>query len=121
MERLSRLLDADALTAREQEFYWLWIFATTAYGVGDILTTLTILSADTGVAEGNVVISYLFAVLGHPGFIALKLLVFFGALAVSVTAAEYWQDRHLYYGPPLILAVLGTLVTANNLHLVLQT
>ncbi len=116
MEFPHRLVRGDALIGREQEFYWLWIGATAAYGVGDIVTTLTILMFDVGVRETNLLMKQAFESLGHTGIILLKLFVFFTCLSISLYAAEK-LDWPLYYAPPVILAAFGGLVTTHNLGL----
>lgn len=113
----SRLLGRTVLAHRRTEFYLLWIGATLAYGVGDLLTTLYFMTNDLGIVEANRLITLVVDAFGHGGFVGLKLLVFLTALAISVLAAEYWNDRTLYYGPPLLLIVLGSVVTINNLYL----
>lgn len=117
MGRLDTMLAGEAILEGEQQFYWLWILATIAYGVGDILTTLTILTVDLGIQEANLLIRHAFTHLGQWGVVGLKLGVFIGAIALSVAAAELWDDRDLYYAPPIVLILMGTVVTANNLYL----
>ncbi|MFB6104205.1 MAG: hypothetical protein ABEJ57_03855 [Halobacteriaceae archaeon] len=114
---LRTMLAGEAIQQADQRFYWLWIVATLAYGVGDILTTLTILIADVGIREANLLLRHAFEHLGEWGVVALKLGVFVGALGVSVAGAELWEDPELYYTPPLVLIVIGTVVTTYNLYL----
>lgn len=113
-----RLLRSESLSGREQGFYWLWIGATSAYGVGDIVTTLTILYFDVGVRESNLLLQRAFDSFGQSGIIALKFAVFLTCLVISLYAAEQleWQ---LYYAPPAILIAVGTFVTAHNLRLMI--
>lgn len=118
MELASRLLRSESLIGREQEFYWLWILATTAYGVGDIVTTLTILYFDVGVREGNLLMQRAFDGFGQNGIIALKFAVFLGCLSISLYAAEK-LDWPLYYAPPVILFIVGLFVTMHNLRLMI--
>lgn len=99
--------------------YGLWIGATLVYGVGDLLTTLTILTVDLGIDESNLLIRHVFTNLGVWGIVAMKLAVFVVAVTISLVVAARWQDRVLYYAPPIILIVLGGLATANNLYLLL--
>lgn len=108
-----------AVPARRHVFYGLWLVAALAYGLGDLLTTVTILTSATHVAETNLLITVVFDALGNAGLLALKLTVLLCGLWVSVTAITHWEAHHLSYGPPVILATLGTLVTAHNVHLVL--
>lgn len=85
MNRVTRLLRSESLLGREQEFYWLWIGTTTAYGVGDIVTTLTILYFDVGVREANLIMQRAFDGFGQNGIIALKFAVFFTCLTITCT------------------------------------
>lgn len=117
MEHTTRLLGHGVITYRRFEFYLLWTVATLVYGVGDILTTLYFLTYDVGIVEGNQIVALVVEHFGHGGFVGMKLVIFMFALAISVIAAEYWNDRLMYYGPPLILILLGSIVTINNLHL----
>lgn len=119
MGHIDRLVLGEKLLGKEQEFYWLWIFAVTAYGVGDLVTTITILEFDVGVNEANLLLQQIFDSMGQTGLIGLKLAVFFLCLTVSMIAVEYWDDWPMYYAPPVILIGLGSLVTANNLYLFL--
>lgn len=114
----TRLLRSESLLGREQEFYWLWIGATSAYGVGDIVTTLVILHFDIGVRESNLLVQRLFDSFGQNGLIAFKFAIFITSLAISLYAAEQ-LDWELYYAPPAILIAVGTIVTAHNLRLML--
>lgn len=120
MGHVDRLLLGEKLAGKEQEFYWLWIFATATYGVGDMVTTITILEFDVGVREANLLLKYIFDSLGHGGLIGLKIFVFVACLTVSLIALEYWDDWPMYYLPPLLLIGLGTAVTVNNLYLFLM-
>lgn len=101
----------------EREFYWLWILATTAYGVGDVVTTIALVEFTTQFAEANPIVA--FALYGHglPGLIAVKLGAFFGCLAISVVSIRAWNDRYLYALPPLVLLVVGSVTTILNLRL----
>ncbi|WP_435102376.1 hypothetical protein [Halarchaeum sp. P4] len=101
------------------EFYWLWIFATSAYGVGDVLTTLTLTWYVPHVAEGNPLMAAAIETFGVSGLIAWKLLAFAGCLAISLRAARTWNDRFTYYLPPVVLTLVGTFFTVYNLRLLL--
>lgn len=109
----------DESVGSEQEFYWLWIAATTAYGVGDIVTTIALVSFAPAVQEANPLVNLGLDTLGLPGLVVLKLVVFFILLAISVTAMHVWNDRFLYAFPPLLLAILGTVLTARNIRLLM--
>lgn len=117
MGYIYRILFSEKIVGKEQEFYWLWIFAGMTYGVGDMVTTITILEFDVGVNEANFLVQQIFSSWNYLGLIGLKLAVFSLCITISVVALEYWNDRPMYFVPPLILTGLGSLVTANNLYL----
>lgn len=119
MGHLNRLLRGEKLGGKEQQFYWLWILATVTYGVGDMVTTITILEFDVGVEESNLLLKQIFDSLGKSGLIGFKILIFLIFLMVSLSAIEFWDDWPLYYLPPLILIAVGLIVTTNNLLLFL--
>jgi hypothetical protein len=104
-------IDADEFTA-------LWALPTLTYGVGDLLTTMTVAYAATAVAEANPVVQAALDIGGVAGFVALKLAVLFCALALCLRAARA-DDRLSYYGPPALLAVVGAFLTAYNLRLLI--
>lgn len=110
-------LEGSLAEDREQEFYWLWIFATLGYGVGDIVTTLALIGYSPLVQEGNIIVQWLFAQFGTPGFVAGKLAVFGISFAISLYALRAWEDRVLYYFPPLVLTLVGGFITGNNIYL----
>ena len=102
---------------RVQEFYWLWIFATLGYGVGDIVTTLALIDYHPLVQEGNVLVQWLYSEWGMMGFVSGKLIVFSTCFIVSYLALKTWRDRFLYYLPPLVLTIFGGFVTGYNIYL----
>ncbi|GGM67120.1 hypothetical protein J2752_000075 [Halarchaeum rubridurum] len=102
-----------------EEFYWLWILATTAYGVGDTLTTLTLHRYAPAVVEGNPIVAAVLARFGFAGLAAWKIAVICLCLAVSVRAARQWEDRFSYYFPPVVLTLVGSFFTVYNLRLLL--
>jgi hypothetical protein len=104
-------IDADEFTA-------LWTLPTLTYGVGDLLTTMTVAYAATAVAEANPVVAAALAYGGVTGFVALKLGVLFCAVALCVRAARA-NDRLSYYGLPALLAILGAFLTVYNLRLLI--
>lgn len=110
-------LEGSLAEDREQEFYWLWIFATLGYGVGDMITTLAVIDYHPLVQEGNALVRWLYLQWGVPGFVAGKLLVFATCFAISLIALKRWEDRLLYYFPPLLLTIIGGFVTGYNLFL----
>ena len=110
-------LEGSLAEDRAQEFYWLWIFATLGYGVGDVVTTLAVVGFDPSLKEGNVFVHWVFHLWGIPGFVALKLAVFAVCFVISFYALRAWDDAILYYFPPLVLTVVGGVITGYNLVL----
>ena len=100
-----------------QEFYWLWIFATTTYGVGDIVTTVALVYYAPAIREANPLVEAAIASLGLTGLVGLKLAVFVVCLALSVRAMHAWRDRVLYVLPPVVLGVTGLALTVLNIRL----
>lgn len=100
----------------EREFGWLWLIPLATYGVGDIVTTITLLRFTAAVNELNGLITVVVDTFGLSGFVALKLGVFLACLGISLLGAT-WDDPVLYYFPPIVLSVVGTFVTAMNLQL----
>jgi hypothetical protein len=99
-----------------QRFVHLWLIALATYGVGDIVTTITLLWFTDRVNELNTVVLFAVETYGLPGFVALKLVAFGVALGVSLLGAAT-DDRFLYYLPPVVLSLVGGFVTAFNLRL----
>jgi hypothetical protein len=107
----------DEAVSTEQEFYWLWILATTTYGVGDVVTTIALVYYAPAVRESNPVVSLALDHLGLGGLVALKLAAFFGCLGLSVYAMHAWRDRFVYGFPPFVLALVGLWLTVVNIAL----
>lgn len=95
----------------------MWIFAVTTYGVGDMVTTITILEFDVGVNEANLLLQQVFDSPGEAGLIGLKLAVFFLRLTETMVVVKYRDDWPMYYVPPLIRIGLVSTVTVNNMYL----
>lgn len=102
---------------RTTGFYLLWLAAGFTYGVGDVVSTLYATTAVPGVLEGNPVVYTLLENFGLPGFLSLKLLVFFMLISVSVQGARS-RERFSYYWPPVVMTVLGLLLTGWNVRLI---
>lgn len=98
------------------EFSWLWLLSAATYGVGDIVTTIALVRYSAAVAEGNVLLRVAIEAFGLSGLVGLKLLAFLMCLAITFQGARD-ADSVLYYGPPVILAVVGAFTTAFNLRL----
>jgi hypothetical protein len=99
-----------------EQFVHLWMVPLATYGVGDIVTTITILWFSEKAQEANVLILAAVDAFGLAGFVGLKLLAFGIGIAVSVVGARS-DDPVVYYLPPVVLSVVGTFVTAVNLQL----
>lgn len=100
---------------REAEFYWLWIIATTTYGVGDIVTTVAFFYFHPTLTEANLLVRWAMMTFDLAGIIALKLASFVLIIAFTVVLAHLDTHPLLYYTPPAVLAVLGAYLTAWNL------
>lgn len=94
-----------------------WLAALATYGVGDVVTTIALIYFVPLTTEANPVIRVAIETFGGGGFLALKLLVFYGCIAISIWAGLLVKDRLMFYGPPLVLAVFGGVTTLFNLAL----
>jgi len=117
-------VEADWLTLEgtrfdEVSFSRVWLAALATYGVGDVVTTIAIVSFSDLHVEGNPVVPEAIAAFGGGGFLGLKLLVIYGCLGVSLRVGVGDDDRVLFYGPPLFLALVGAFTTVHNLGLLL--
>jgi hypothetical protein len=106
---MERRLDAAELAV-------LWLVPTLTYGVGDLLTTMTLTYGVPWLREGNPVVVAVFDAGGTAGFAALKIAVLVLGLSVAVRAARD-DDRLSYYATPAFLALLGAALTVHNLRL----
>jgi len=117
---VSRPGDADSrppvYRRRTREFYSLWIAATTTYGVGDVVSTIAFLRYVPAVSEANPLVAGAVDAFGLGGLVALKIAVYLAMLWISVQGANE-GDAHLYYFPPILLALVGAILTASNLRL----
>jgi hypothetical protein len=100
----------------EREFRQLWLIPLATYGVGDIVTTVTLLWFTDEVNELNAVVLFAVDAFGLAGFVGLKLVAFGACLGISLLGA-HWEDAVVYYLPPATLSVVGVFVTAINLQL----
>lgn len=112
-------LDGTPFEGRTDQFYWLWIVATTTYGVGDVVTTIALLHFDASVGEANALLRTAVETFGLAGLVGLKLGVFFLCLGLHVYAIRDTDDPVVVYGPPAVLAVFGAFTTAFNVRLLL--
>ena len=100
-------------------FSSVWLVAAATYGVGDVVTTIAIIWFMPFFTEANPLIQFAVEIFGGGGFLALKLLVFYAVLGISLWAGVPERDRLMFYGPPLVLAVVGAATTLHNLNLML--
>ena len=101
----------------ERSFSNAWLLALATYGVGDIVTTIALLYFMPAFTEANPMVRFAIESFGGGGFLALKLLVFYACLGITIWAGLLAKDKLMFYGPPLALAVFGTATTLFNLSL----
>jgi hypothetical protein len=101
-----------------REFRRLWTVALATYGVGDVVTTVTVLYFSARVNEMNGLVLFVVGAFGQWGLVGLKLGTFLVCIAVSVYGART-GDGVLFYLPPAALAVVGAFATAYNVRLLL--
>jgi hypothetical protein len=102
-----------------REFVWLWIVATTGYGVGDVVTTVALVNYHPAVTEGNPLLARTMETLGLGGLVAAKLVVFGLCFGLSYYAVRVWRDRVMYYFAPVVLLLFGVFFTVYNVRLML--
>jgi hypothetical protein len=112
-------LDGTSFEGQTDQFYWLWIVATTTYGVGDVVTTVTLLYFAESVGEANALVRAAVGEFGLAGLVGLKLGVFLLCVGLQVTALGDSDDWVVVYAPPAVLAVFGAFTTAFNVRLLL--
>lgn len=103
----------------EVSFLRVWLLALAAYGVGDVVTTIAIVWFSPLYMEANPVVAGVIDLFGGSGFVALKLLVFYICLGISLWGGARNDDPVLFYGPPITLGLFGLVATAHNLGLML--
>ena len=100
----------------ERHVAWAWLWALATYGVGDVATTVAIVWFDPRYTEANPVVRAAIEAFGGGGFLAVKLLVLYALLGLSLWGVRD-GDPLFVYGPPLGLGVVGLVATATNLAL----
>ncbi|WP_135825545.1 hypothetical protein [Halorussus ruber] len=115
----SERLDGTAFEGQTDRFYWLWIVAAATYGVGDVVTTITLLSFDSSVGEANALVRAAVDTFGLAGLVGLKIGVFVVCVGVQAHAMDDTDDPVVVYAPPAVLAAFGGFTTAFNLRLLL--
>ena len=98
-------------------FSRVWLLASGTYGVGDVVTTIAIVYFTPGFTEANPAVRLAIETFGGGGFLALKLLVFYCCIGISLWGGVRDDDPLLFYGPPVVLTAFGVVVTAMNLGL----
>ncbi|WP_396613717.1 hypothetical protein ACH9L7_18720 (plasmid) [Haloferax sp. S1W] len=113
---LSRYLTLEDTPFEGREFSLLWLIALATYGVGDIVTTITLLYFQQRFAEANAFLRASTEQFGQLGLIFPKMATFFICIGVSLYGAQK-EDSVLYYLPPIVLSVIGAFATAFNFRL----
>ena len=103
----------------EVSFSRAWLLAIATYGVGDVVTTIALVYFSDLHTEANPVIRQAIMAFGGGGFLGLKLLVIYVCIGISLWAGLADEDRLMFYGPPLLLALLGLYTTVHNLGLLI--
>jgi hypothetical protein len=101
----------------EVSFSRVWLLAAATYGVGDVVTTIALVWFSELTTEANPVIREAIMAFGGGGFLALKLLVLYACIGISIWAGKGANDRLMFYGPPVLLAVVGLYTTLHNLSI----
>jgi len=101
----------------EVSFSRVWLLAAATYGVGDVVTTIALVWFSELTTEANPVIREAVVAFGGGGFLALKLLVLYACIGISIWAGKGEDDRLMFYGPPLLLTIVGLYTTASNLNI----
>jgi hypothetical protein len=102
-----------------ESFSRAWLVALAAYGVGDVVTSIALIWFSPLYVEANPVIAEAIGLFGGGGFLALKLLVFYACIGISLWGGVLDDDPLLFYGPPVALGLFGLFTTAHNLLLML--
>lgn len=103
----------------ELRFVQAWLLALVTYGVGDVVTTIAIVSVSDLHAEANPVVRQAIAAFGGGGFLGLKFVVFCACIVISLRVGAGGDDPLMLYYPPLLLAVVGSYLTLHNLGLLM--
>jgi hypothetical protein len=101
---------------RDAPFVCVWVAALLTYGVGDLLTTVAVVSSPVH-AEANPVVGTVIAAFGGGGVLALKFAAIAACFGLSIWGGLRDDDPFLFYMPPTVLAVVGTATTVLNLGL----
>lgn len=101
----------------EASFIRVWLLASATYGVGDVVTTIALVWFSAGHGEANPAVALAIATFGGGGYLAMKLFGFFACLGISLGVGLPDEDSLFFYGPPLVLAVVGAAITGYNLWL----
>jgi len=101
----------------EVSFSRVWFIAAATYGVGDIVTTIALVWFSELTTEANPFIREAIKAFGGGGFLALKLLVLYACIGISIWAGKGDNDPLMFYGPPVLLSLVGLYTTAHNLNI----
>jgi hypothetical protein len=103
----------------EDAFARVWLLALAGYGVGDVVTTIALVWFSPFHVEANPIIAAAIAAFGGGGFLALKLVVIYACLGISLWGGLLDDDPVLFYAPPLVLGAMGAFATVHNLGLLI--
>jgi hypothetical protein len=92
-----------------------WLLAVLAYGVGDGMTTVAVVTSPIH-TEANPVVAGVVGAFGTGGLLALKLVAFSACSALGLWGGLR-DDPFLRYMPPAVLAAVGVTTTTVNLVL----
>jgi hypothetical protein len=88
-------------------FRALWVVAILTYGVGDLLTTYLALRA--GLTELNPIMSF------FGNYVSMFFFKVATLIAVFLVSWAFRHHKGFYYSVPIITAVVGVILTVNNL------
>jgi hypothetical protein len=88
-------------------FRALWVVAILTYGVGDLLTTYLALRA--GLTELNPIMSF------FGNYVSMFFFKVATLIAVFLVSWVFRHHKGFYYSVPIITAVVGGILTVNNL------
>jgi len=103
----------------EASFTRVWLLALATYGVGDVVTTIALVWFTPNYVEANPVVSMAIAALGGGGFLGLKLVAFYACIGIAIWGGVLDDDPFLFYLPPVVLTLIGTMTTVMNMRLLL--
>lgn len=99
---------------------WLaWGIAVVTYGIGDSVSTIIAVYFVEGLGESNPVVAVALSQFGIQGLFGLKFVVFLIAVGANIYSRSR-GDLVSYYGPPVFVAAVGTVLTVSNVLSILS-